>query len=77
MRDRVPEPVRDKAVRATGQARAAASRAGRTWHEKAPEPVRETAARSARATRDHRTLLLAGAGAGVLVLWLALRRRGD
>ncbi|MET9915439.1 hypothetical protein ABZZ74_54240, partial [Streptomyces sp. NPDC006476] len=69
-----PDPVKDKAAQAAGQARAKAAQAGQVWHDKAPVPVQHTTAQGARLARDNRNLLLAAAGAAVLV-WLACRRK--
>ncbi|MFD7461219.1 MULTISPECIES: DUF3618 domain-containing protein [unclassified Streptomyces] len=75
VQDKLPEPVKDKASQAAGQARETAARAGRVWEEKAPEQVRHTTAEGTRLARDHRTLLLAVAGAAMAV-WLVCRRSG-
>ncbi|MGX1128292.1 FtsZ-interacting cell division protein ZipA [Streptomyces glaucescens] len=76
VQDKLPEPVKDKAAQAAGQARATAARAGHVWEEKAPEPVRQKAAEGTRLARDHRTLLLAVAGAAMAV-WLVWHRTGS
>ncbi|MFK8907542.1 DUF3618 domain-containing protein [Streptomyces sp. YS-3] len=73
--EKVPDPVKDKASQAAERARATAAQAGRLWHDTAPEPVQHKTAQGARMARDNRTLLLAAAGAAVLV-WLACRRKG-
>ncbi|MFD7705439.1 DUF3618 domain-containing protein [Streptomyces caelestis] len=71
--DRLPDPVKDKAVQAAEQARAKAVRAGRMWQDKAPEPVRRKTAQGARLARDNRKALLVATGMTVMV-WLACRR---
>ncbi|MFB8249931.1 hypothetical protein ACFC5X_33435 [Streptomyces sp. NPDC055952] len=75
VQDKLPDPVKDKAVQAAGQVRAKAARAGRLIQDRAPEPVRAQAAQGAQLARDNRTLLLAAAGAGV-GLWLLRRTKG-
>ncbi|MDT0469147.1 hypothetical protein [Streptomyces gibsoniae] len=58
------------------QARAEAAQAGQVWEERAPEPVRQKAAQGAQLARGNRELLLAAAGATVVVC-LAWRRRKE
>lgn len=61
--EKLPEPVRQKGAAAAQGAKEKAAQAEQVWQDKAPQQV-----------RDHRTALLAGAGALVVAV-LLLRRR--
>lgn len=75
VREKTPEPARDKAVKAARHMRLQAVHAGRLARAKAPA-VRARAGRTARAARSHRAPLLgAGAAMGVLLLVRRARRR--
>ncbi|MET9881347.1 DUF3618 domain-containing protein [Actinacidiphila glaucinigra] len=75
VREKTPEPARDKAVKAVGRMRLRAVHAGRLARAKAPA-VRARAGWGARAARAHRAPLLgAGAAMGVLLLVRRARRR--
>ncbi|MEU2421025.1 DUF3618 domain-containing protein [Streptomyces sp. NPDC007851] len=65
--------LKEQAALKAGELKTKAARAGRTWQDRAPESVRRTAARGARLARDDRKVLLAVAGATVVV-WVACRR---
>ncbi|MGV9943581.1 DUF3618 domain-containing protein [Streptomyces sp. NPDC003401] len=75
VQDKLPDLVKDKAAQAAGQVRSKAAQAGQLIQDRAPEPVRAQAVQGAQVARDNRGLLLAAAGAGV-VLWLLRRRKG-
>ncbi|MEH0554328.1 DUF3618 domain-containing protein [Streptomyces sp. B21-101] len=62
LEEKVPAPVKDKAVAAAGQVRTRAEQAEQLWQDKAPEPV-----------RDHRKAVIGLAAAATLV-FLFLRR---
>ena len=65
--EKLPEPVKQKGAAAAQGAKYQAAQAEQVWQDTAPQQV-----------RDHRAALLAGAGAGaVLVACLLIRRRGN
>ncbi|MFE0631756.1 DUF3618 domain-containing protein [Streptomyces sp. NPDC058864] len=75
VREKTPEPARDRAVKAAVRMRLRAVQAGRTARAKAPA-ARARAGQTARAARAHRAPLLgAGAAMGVLLLVRRARRR--
>ncbi|MFI8185498.1 DUF3618 domain-containing protein [Actinacidiphila glaucinigra] len=75
VREKTPEPARDKAVKAAGRMRLRVVHAARPARAKAPA-VRAGAGRSALAARAHRAPLLgAGAAMGLLLLVRRARRR--
>ncbi|CAL9350533.1 DUF3618 domain-containing protein [Streptomyces sp. NPDC057838] len=62
--EKLPEPVKQKGAAAAQGAKEKAAQAEQVWQDKAPQQV-----------RDHRTALLAGAGALVVAFLLIRRRR--